>query len=80
MPTTKDRIQKLEEILTILKENGGKVKFGKLFGTLALKYGVTEKTFWDYLEALRLAGKIEYSTIYTTSKKDELEIKLLGGG
>jgi len=53
----------MQEILQILKDNGGKAKFKFVYGKLAFKYGITERTFWSYLEALEAAQKIRYPTI-----------------
>ena len=63
MSTPKGRIQKLNEILSLLEKNKGKMKFGALYGSLALKYGTTEQTMWSYLNALKAAGKIDYQTV-----------------
>lgn len=50
--------------------------FSQLYGELALKHGITERTFWDYLEALRMAGKIDYPTFYPITAKEQVEITL----
>jgi len=63
MSTPKERIQKLNEILEILKANNGRMPFKKLYGKLALKYGTTENTMWNYLEALKAAEEIDYSAM-----------------
>lgn len=34
------------------------MKTSKLYGTIALKFGLTQRTFNDYLEALEAAGQI----------------------
>lgn len=77
MPTPKNRKEKLNEILDMLRENNGKTTFGKLFGRFAMEYGTSERTFWDYLETLKMAGKIDYG-IYRVSQKKDLEIFLVG--
>lgn len=68
MSTPKARIQKLNEILEILESNNGRMPFKKLYGNLALKYGTTENTLWSYLEALKAAGKIDYSNCVQIGK------------
>jgi hypothetical protein len=79
MPTEKERVRRLQEILQFLKDKGGEVEFSALYGEFALKYGVTEKTFWSYLEVLKSAGKIDYPPITPTplSGVDNRPIKLL---
>jgi len=77
MPTAKERVKRLNEILEMLKNNGGKSTFGKLYGEMALKYGVSKKTFWSYLEALEYAGKIKYPKIYLSGREHEIEISLV---
>ena len=54
---SKQRTEKLQEILKLLSENEGKMSYGKLYGKLALKYGTAKRTFDNYLEALKLAEK-----------------------
>jgi len=77
MPTPKSRLQRLNEILETLKKNGGEVTFGQLYGEMALKYGVTKSTFWNYLETLKMAGKIDYPEIYLTHQEPHIKIKLI---
>ena len=77
MPTEKQRIERLQEILTILSDNGGTLTFGKLYGKMALKYGTTKRTFDSYLEALKLAEKIDYKEIVLIGKENENPIILL---
>ncbi|MEM2546506.1 MAG: hypothetical protein QXM37_02635 [Candidatus Bathyarchaeia archaeon] len=77
MSTPKTRIQRLNEIVEILKRNGGKATFGKLYGEMALKYGTRKNTFWEYLEALKMAGKIDYPEIFPSHQESEIEIKLI---
>jgi len=59
MSGQKQRVERLNEILEILKSNNRKIKESKLYGLLALKYGLTQRTFDDYLAALKAAGKID---------------------
>ena len=67
MPTEEQRKERMQEILQSLKSKGGKAKFKVVYGELALKYGITVRTFWDYLAALEAAGKIKYPPpIYLT--------------
>jgi hypothetical protein len=63
MPSERERLRRLQEILQILRERGGEAKFSSLYGEFALKYGTTERTFWSYLEALKNAGKIDYPAV-----------------
>jgi len=55
------------------------VKFSDFHGEFALKYGITERTFWSYLEALKNADKIDYPTVWLIpiSGEDDRSIKLL---
>ena len=77
MPSPKTRLERLNEILRILEEKGGKAKFREVFAALALKYGVTRKTFWDYLETLKTAGKIDYPTAFLRHQEDDIEIRIV---
>ena len=76
--TPKTRLQRLSEILKLLEDNGNMMKFKDLYGRMALAYGVTERTFWEYLEVLKSANKIDYPEIYRAEQKGEIEIKLEG--
>jgi hypothetical protein len=69
------RVQRLNEILEILKSNNGRIKESKLYGLLALKYGLTQRTFDDYLAALKAAGKIEMPLL--TKIGEDIEITLV---
>jgi hypothetical protein len=60
MPSQKTRAAILDELLETLRKNGGRMSFYQLFGTIAYKYGTTEKTYLDYLYALKMTGKIDY--------------------
>lgn len=71
------KLEKLNAILDLLKKHKGTIKFGKLYGQIALKYGTSYRTFSEYLEVLRMAGKIEYPRTYTRSQEEYVEIKLL---
>jgi len=73
----KQRIEKLQEILKLLSENEGKMSFGKLYGKIALKYGTTKRTFYSYLEALKLAEKIDYAEVFMAWKENDQNITLL---
>ena len=77
MRTPRGRINRLNEILDTLKENNGKLTFGKLFGHFALNYGTTKRTFMDYLDTLRLTGKISYSEKILFHKRNETIIELV---
>ena len=63
--------------MQILKEKDGKARFGFVYGRLAITYDLTKKTLWDYLDALKAAGKIDYDQIYITGQENEVNIKLL---
>ena len=64
MPTPKSRKEILNLILRTLKDNGGTVKFGDIYGKLAMNYGTTPKTMWEYLQTLKMAGKIDFEPFY----------------
>ena len=68
----------MNEILDLLKSNKGKMTFKELYGKMALEHGVTTRTFWGYLETLRLADKISYPWAYPAYKEEEIEISLKG--
>ena len=76
MSTPKTRLERLNRILELLKANKGKMAFKELYGNFALE--VTLRTFWGYLDTLRLAGKISYPEIYLANREEEIEIKALG--
>jgi hypothetical protein len=71
------RKERIAEILKILAENQGKMKYGELYGKLATKYGTTKRTFDSYLEALKLAGKIDYPEVYIAWQENNQIITLL---
>ena len=54
------RPQRISEILRILAENNGEMMPGQLYRRMARVYGISFKTFWNYLEALKAAGKVDY--------------------
>jgi predicted RNA-binding protein (virulence factor B family) len=56
---SKQRKEKLQEILKLLSENGGKMNFVDLFAKMVLKYGTTKETFWSYLGELESSGLIK---------------------
>ena len=56
---SKQRKEKLQEILKLLSENGGRMNFVDLFAKMALKYGTTKETFWIYLGELESSGLIK---------------------
>lgn len=62
------RSEKLKEILDFLEKSGGSADFGSLYAELTSKYGVTSKTFWGYLENLKMARKIQYDPAYKTAQ------------
>ena len=74
------RLQRINELLRILTENKGQMTFKQLYGKMALTYGISRKTFWDYLETLKTADKIDYPSVFLFDKEDEIEIKLLDQG
>ncbi len=59
MPSPQTRKQRLEEILKLVKKFK-QVNVKGLFGEMSLKYGVSKRTFDEYLAALINAGKIIY--------------------
>jgi len=67
MPSEKERLRRLNEILEMLKEDGGEVRYAELYGKLALRYGITEQTFNNYLDALEYAGKIERPHLFKST-------------
>ncbi|MBA7480404.1 hypothetical protein ES707_15858 [subsurface metagenome] len=73
----KQRTEKLQEILKLLSENEGKMSYGELYGKIALKYGTTKRTFDSYLEALKLAGKIDYDEVFIAWQENSQIITLL---
>jgi hypothetical protein len=77
MPTAKKRMERLNEVLEILKQHGGKMTFGELYGTVALKYGIRKETLWDYLNALKASGKVIFPEIFPITSEDYVEIELL---
>ena len=74
---SKQRTEKLQEILKLLSENEGKMSFGELYGKIALKYGTTKRAFNSYLETLKGSKKIEYPAIYMIWKENDQIITLL---
>jgi len=74
---SKQRKEKLQEILKILSENEGKMKYGELHGKIASKYGITKRTFDGYLETLKAAKKIDYPAIYHVLTENSQIIILL---
>lgn len=77
MPTPKTRLNRLNEILEMLKQNNGKMKFKEIYGRMALNHGVTLRTFWDYLASLKIAGKVDYSEIHVMGRQGDVEIRLV---
>lgn len=71
------RLERINEVLRILKANNGKMTFKQLYGKMALTYGITSKTFWGYLKTLKTASKIDYPSVLLFDKEVEIEIKLL---
>jgi len=71
---TRKRI--MDEILKILKEANGKIKFGELYGHFVTD--VTRKTFWKYLEDLKIAGRVDYTRLVISgiTEEEDIEIKL----
>jgi hypothetical protein len=67
----------LGELLKALQKNGGKMKYEDLFGSTVLKHGTTEKTFWEYLNALKVSGYIDYNEIYLSNMGPSETIILL---
>ena len=77
MGTTKQRLERLKTIPEIINNNGGQITVGELYGQLALEWGITRKTFWDYMEALRAAKKITYPLTWLTQNEDHVILKTL---
>ena len=67
-----NRKERMQSVLTILKENGGSMPFLKLYGAVSEKLGVTKKTFRSYLEALKAQGKINYPAFYMVGAGGEI--------
>ena len=74
MPTLRQK--KLEEILQILRDKKGEATFRYVFSLMFQKYSLAKKTFWDYLEDLKTAGKIEYPVTVIVGNEDSMLIKL----
>jgi len=72
---SRSRLERMNEILNILRMHRGKMKKSKLYGEISARYGITKKTFDSYLEALKAQGKIDYKTIHSIF--EDIEIKLL---
>jgi predicted nucleic-acid-binding protein len=71
------RKKKMDDVLRILREKRGQAKFKDVFSLMFEKYSLTKKTFWDYLDALKTSGKIDYPAYIIFGHEDELLIKLL---
>jgi DNA-binding IclR family transcriptional regulator len=78
MPTGKQRIERMNEIIEYLKKHKGSATFKEVFATQALKYGLTKNTFFDYLDTLRTVGKIDYPLVRLTlvGQEDNFTITL----
>jgi hypothetical protein len=60
MGSANQRRERLAELPEIVRENGGKIKFGDLYNKLSFKWSVTKIKLWDYCEALKGAGALKY--------------------
>jgi DNA-binding IclR family transcriptional regulator len=76
MPTRKQRIERMNEIIEYLEKHKGSSKFKEVFGVQALKYGVTKSTFFDYLDTLTSVGKIDYPLVTLIGQENEFTITL----
>jgi hypothetical protein len=54
------RRERLDEIMGLLRQNDGHLRVSQLCETLGYRYGTTETTVWDYLGALKAAGRVNY--------------------
>jgi hypothetical protein len=62
---------------SLLEENRGNSIYGQLYGDFFDKYpALSQKTFWEYLEDLKAAGKIDYSDMYIAGMQDHIKITL----
>jgi len=73
------RKERMQDVLTILREHEGKMPFQKLFGAMSEKHSITKNTFWSYLEALKASKKIDYPIAHRLSinGKEVFEISII---
>jgi hypothetical protein len=73
MPTLRQK--KMDDILKILQDKEGEAEFRYVFTLMFQKYSLTKKTLWDYLDALKTSGKIDYPEGYITGQENEILIR-----
>jgi len=57
-PTVKERLERMNDLLKIVKENGGTITIDKLSGLMGLKYGLSERKIKEYIRQLESVGKL----------------------
>jgi hypothetical protein len=57
------RRERLDEIMWLLRQNDGHLKFSQLHGALGYRYGTTETAVWDCLGELKAAGRVDYQEV-----------------
>ena len=68
---------RMQDVLAILKANGGEMSFMDLLGAMSEKWAITKATFWSYLEALKAEGYIEYPNFYHDIGGPKFNVKLV---
>jgi len=59
MPTQQFRLDRLKDIIDEVKKKK-QVPFNAIFAQFSIEYGISRRTFQDYIRTLKDAGKIEY--------------------
>ena len=67
---SREKRERLDEIIGLLRQNDGQLRFSQLYETLAYRYGTAESTVWDYLGVLKAAGRINYQEVGPIFGKD----------
>ena len=52
---SREKQERLDEIIGLLRRNDGHLRFSQLYETLAYRYGTAESTVWGYLGVLKRA-------------------------
>ena len=65
--STSNRFERLNEVLSFLERNGGHAKFQNVYNHMFREFQITRNTVWNYLEDLKMAGKIDYKPPTTQS-------------
>lgn len=71
-----NRKERVNTVLQILKENNGKMAYGKLFGAWTETTSMSKATFDRYLDELKTMEKISYPAITMFGREDEMQITL----